>query len=126
MFATQLTHNTTTRKLLWGPEWIDLPSEGARDLVVWLLCKTSAGTATLRVVASTQPATGSSDTALTYADGGAKYVEVTQTGTALDWKSATLTDPWRTANGCWLTVEGSATTNDTVTLAALSVYEAHL
>ena len=126
MFSTERTHSTTTRKILWGPEWIDLPAGNARDLTIWLLCKTSAGTGTLRVVASVAPVTGSSDTALTYADGGAKYVEVTTTATSLGWKSSTMTDPWRTADGCWLTIEGSATTNDTVTLAAVSIYEAHL
>ena len=131
-FFTAVTQTGATRKLVLPPIFLNLYGGDSRALKFSCHFQTSAGTGTVRCVLSSRPVTGTSDTALTYFDGGVKYGEVSTTSTSLVYSAETsISNPFRTPDigapgGAWLTVEIYATAGDTVTLRWIGVREVPL
>ena len=130
--ADQVTQVGTIRKLAYGPISIPLYG-GTRAIKFRIYGSTSAGTATFRVITSTGPVSGSSETntsgtTLRYPDGGTLFTEATTTSTTLAYTTeASIATPAITGglpSYCYITVEISATAGNTATFAGISLREA--
>ena len=85
------------------------------------------GTATVKVVLSSGPPSGSSATSFTFPDGAINFGTVTTTSASQAWTSeGTLTNPGRLKHGrldeCWVTVLASSSAG-TATVTDVEVYE---